>query len=89
MSHPTYTTEQVDQIYHRIRLPEQYRYSPSEETKEITCGDGALELLSALQRHHLANVPFENLELHYSPTKVINTATAWRTTSSSPPCCEP
>jgi arylamine N-acetyltransferase len=73
MPHPTYTTEQVDQIYHRIRLPEQYRYSPSEETKEITRGDGALELLSALQRHHLANVPFENLELHYSPTKVINT----------------
>jgi arylamine N-acetyltransferase len=73
MPHPTYTTEQVDQIYHRIRLPEQYRYSPSEETKEITRGDGALELLSALQRHHLANVPFENLELHYSPTKGINT----------------
>jgi arylamine N-acetyltransferase len=73
MPHPTYTTEQVDQIYHRIRLPEQYRYSPSEETKELTRSDGALELLSALQRHHLANVPFENLELHYSPTKVINT----------------
>jgi arylamine N-acetyltransferase len=72
MSQPMYTTEQVHQIYGRIRLPQKYRHDPS-ETKELTRGDGGLELLSTLQRHHLANVPFENLELHYSPTKVINT----------------
>ena len=72
MSQPTYSTEQVHQIYDRIRLPSKYRHDPS-ETKELTRGDGGLELLSTLQRHHLANVPFENLELHYSPTKVINT----------------
>ena len=72
MSQPTYTAEQVYQIYDRIRLPQKYRHDPS-ETKELTRGDGGLELLSTLQRHHLANVPFENLELHYSPTKVINT----------------
>jgi arylamine N-acetyltransferase len=71
MSHPTYTTEQVHQIYDRIRLPQKDRHSPSEETKAIARGDGGLELLSALQRHHLANVPFENLELHYSPKKEI------------------
>ncbi|KAM0690255.1 hypothetical protein Q7P36_009022 [Cladosporium allicinum] len=74
MSQPTYSTEQVHQIYDRIRLPSKYRHDPS-ETKELTRGDGGLELLSTLQRHHLANVPFENLELHYSPTKVINTDT--------------
>lgn len=73
MSRPTYTTEQVHQIYDRIKLPQKYRHSPSSEIKELTRGNGGLELLSALQRHHLANVPFENLELHYSPTKVINT----------------
>lgn len=73
MSHQTYTPEQVYQIYDRIRLPEKHRHNPSEETKELARGNGGLELLSALQRHHLANIPFENLELHYSPTKVINT----------------
>jgi arylamine N-acetyltransferase len=73
MSRPTYTTDQVHQIYDRIRLPPTYRHSPSALTKEIVSGHGGLGLLSALQRHHLANIPFENLELHYSPTKVINT----------------
>jgi arylamine N-acetyltransferase len=73
MSRPTYTTEQVHQIYDRIRLPQKYRHNPSPETKEFALGNGGLELLSALQRHHLSSIPFENLELHYSPTKVINT----------------
>ena len=73
MARPTYTKEQVYQIYDRIHLPEIHRHSPGEESKTIARGDGGLKLLSALQRHHLANVPFENLELHYSPTKVINT----------------
>ena len=68
-----YTAEQVHQIYDRIKLPAKYRHNPSSETKELSRSNGGLELLSALQRHHLANVPFENLELHYSPTKVINT----------------
>ena len=65
MARATYTKEQVHQIYDRINLPKAYRHNPGE--------DDGLKLLSALQRHHLANVPFENLELHYSPTKVINT----------------
>ena len=73
MSQPNYTAEQVHQIYDRIQLSQRYRHNPGPESKEIARGDGGLELLSALQRHHLANVPFENLELHYSPTKVINT----------------
>ena len=73
MSHQMYTAEQVHQIYDRIKLPAKYRHNPSSETKELSRSNGGLELLSALQRHHLANVPFENLELHYSPTKVINT----------------
>lgn len=73
MSRPTFTTEQVHQIYDRIRLPQKYRHNPNDQTKELALGNGGLELLSALQRHHLSNIPFENLELHYSPTKVINT----------------
>lgn len=73
MVRPTYTQEQIYKIYDRINLPKQYRHSPGEELSKIARGDRGLELLSALQRYHLANVPFENLELHYSPTKIINT----------------
>ena len=73
MSRTSYTEEQVQQIYDRIKLPAKYRHSLGEETKQITRSDAGLELLATLQRFHLANVPFENLELHYSPTKVINT----------------
>ena len=73
MARATYTKEQVYQIYDRINLPKPHRHDPGEESKTIARGDDGLRLLSALQRHHIANVPFENLELHYSPTKVINT----------------
>jgi arylamine N-acetyltransferase len=73
MGRATYTEEQIHKIYDRINLPERYRHSPGKELSNIIAGDGGLELLYALQRYHLANVPFENLELHYSPTKVINT----------------
>jgi arylamine N-acetyltransferase len=73
MARATFTKEQVHQIYDRINLPKTYRYDPGEESTTVARGDEGLKFLSALQRHHLANVPFENLELHYSPTKVINT----------------
>ena len=73
MARATYTKEQVYQIYDRINLPKPHRHEPGEESKTIARGDDGLKLLSALQRHHIAKVPFENLELHYSPTKVINT----------------
>jgi arylamine N-acetyltransferase len=73
MARATYTKEQIHQIYDRINLPKIYRHDPGEESKAIARSEDGLKLLSALQRHELANVPFENLELHYSPTKVINT----------------
>lgn len=73
MAPSTYTEKQVYQIYDRINLPEKYRHIPGDESKKIARSNDGLRLLAALQRYHLANVPFENLELHYSPTKVINT----------------
>lgn len=73
MSPSRYTEQQVYQIYNRINLPKEHRHTPGEESRKIACSSDGLRLLSALQRYHLANVPFENLELHYSPTKVINT----------------
>ncbi|KAM0721497.1 hypothetical protein Q7P37_002421 [Cladosporium fusiforme] len=30
-----------------------------------------LPILTLLQKHHITSIPFENLELHYSPTKTI------------------
>lgn len=73
MPRPTYTEEQVYQIYDRINLPKQHRHRPGEASKAIARSNDGLAYLSTLQRHHLASVPFENLELHYSPTKVITT----------------
>lgn len=73
MVQSTYTNEQVFQIYDRINLPGIHRHTPGEESKKLARSNDGLKLLSALQRHHIAKVPFENLELHYSPTKIINT----------------
>lgn len=73
MPRPTYTEDQINRIYDRISLPQKHRHRPGPESSTIARGSRSLELLSALQRHHIASIPFENLELHYSPTKVITT----------------
>ncbi|KAF2271585.1 arylamine N-acetyltransferase 1 [Westerdykella ornata] len=58
----TYTREQIEAYFNRIKLPEQHRkYDIAGLTNEE-----ALEYLSLLQRYQLAYVPFENLTLHYS-----------------------
>ncbi|KAF8866475.1 cysteine proteinase [Acephala macrosclerotiorum] len=49
-----YTQAQVEAYLSRVSLP------------EIARSKGSLEYLSALQKHHLVAVPFENLSLHYS-----------------------
>ncbi|KAK4502523.1 hypothetical protein PRZ48_005948 [Zasmidium cellare] len=71
MPRPTYTQEQIFQIYDRINLPAKWRLDV-EEAKRKSGGDQALEYLTVLKRYTLANVPFENLELHYSRTQVID-----------------
>ena len=60
----TCTPEQLQLYYERIQFPQDLRernVSPIARTKE------GLSFLSILQKYQLAAVPFENLELHYSP----------------------
>jgi arylamine N-acetyltransferase len=52
----TYTAAQIQAYFERIQLPKS-----QQDTKSLD-----LAFLALLQRHQLANVPFENLALHYS-----------------------
>lgn len=64
---PVYNAQQIHQIYDRFALPSRYRYEPGEFSKEVIRQLDGHGFLAALVRHMLAAVPFENLELHYSP----------------------
>lgn len=64
---PRYTEEQLKQYFDYIGLPNEARQKlvskdPSDQ----------LDSLTALIRHHLCRVPFENLDLHYAPVKGIS-----------------
>lgn len=61
-SRQTYTPEQIQAYFSRIGLPQSHRNTTSRD----------LSFLTLLQRHQLASVPFENLELHYSPHHTIS-----------------
>ncbi|XPS71832.1 hypothetical protein M3J09_004010 [Ascochyta lentis] len=69
---PHYSISQLHEYFERIRLPQKYRDSPllSNASYAVTKQHG-LPLLQALTRHHTCEVPFENLELHYSAHKTI------------------
>ena len=70
---PLYSKEQIHRFYDRISLPQKHRHDPGPSTNNIhNDKDASLALLSALQRHFLASVPFENLDLHYSPHHSIS-----------------
>ncbi|KAI9885362.1 MAG: hypothetical protein M1823_002833 [Watsoniomyces obsoletus] len=63
---PTYSRQQLDRYYERIEL-----------SVRRVAGDWArkapgLTYLRALQRNHMAHVPFENLSLHYSTDHQIS-----------------
>jgi arylamine N-acetyltransferase len=74
---PRYSTTELHEYFTRIELPKNYLDSPLlsnasyAETKEH-----GLPFLEALTRYHTCNVPFENLELHYSAHKTISLDTA-------------
>ena len=72
-SHPTYSPEQLQLYYDRISLPSHYRELLS-ETPSIGNTARAHSTLAVLQKYHLAAIPFENLELHYSPHHHISVA---------------
>lgn len=65
----TYTPHQVGTYLSHINFPvAEYKHilpGVSTAVETLTC-------LSALQRFHLAAIPFENLSLHYSPARVIS-----------------
>ncbi|KAF1969585.1 arylamine N-acetyltransferase 1 [Bimuria novae-zelandiae CBS 107.79] len=64
---PAYTPAQIAKYFDRLKLPEEQRnYDVTGLNPER-----ALAYLQRLQRHHLAEIPFENLSLHYSPHRQI------------------
>lgn len=70
---PLYTSDQIHQFYKRISLPQQHRHEPGEQTNNlIHDANASLSFLAALQRHCLASIPFENLDLHYSTHHTIS-----------------
>ena len=64
-----YTNLQLESYFERISLPPKYR-DLSRKVGEDTPRD--LEFLTALQKHQLAAVPFENLSIHYSLNHTIH-----------------
>lgn len=64
----TYTPAQIQQYYETIRLPTSHREI---SVSKIANSQEGLEFLTLLQKHQLAFVPFENLELHYSSHHTI------------------
>lgn len=66
---PTYTSAQILEYYSHINLPPQHRHAPGTTSRTVALGpsDAALAYLSALQIYTLCAVPFENLDLHYTP----------------------
>lgn len=65
---PSYTKEQISKYFVRLKLPaKDQKY----DVAELNPKD-ALTYLTLLQKHHLAEIPFENLTLHYSAHHSIN-----------------
>lgn len=56
-----YSPSQITQYLDRISLPTPLRPSPTSTPD--------LKFLAALQRYHLASIPFENLALHYTQSR--------------------
>lgn len=60
---PTFNKEQLSAYFDHVKLPKEYH------------GDNVpldLKFLTALHRHQIAAIPYENLSLHYSQEKTID-----------------
>jgi len=70
LARPTYTPSQLLAFYTHISLPATHRHDPGATSRSVARGPAptALAYLTALQKHTLCAVPFENLDLHYSPS---------------------
>ncbi|MCJ1467014.1 N-terminal acetyltransferase [Pseudocyphellaria aurata] len=72
---PAYTEAQLKRYFERIDLPVSVQdrlLSASSRRDELSSHVEELELLTTLQQHQLAHVPFENLSLHYSTHRTIS-----------------
>ena len=68
-----YSPAQILAYYNRIQLPQAHRHKPGDASAQVARDpQQGLEFLAALQRYHLAHIPFENLGLHYSRDRVIS-----------------
>lgn len=64
----TYSDEQIINYLSFISFPASKHVKISSDTSN----HDALEFLTTLQKHHLAKVPFENLDLHYSKHRIVS-----------------
>ncbi|KAF2213900.1 hypothetical protein CERZMDRAFT_38024 [Cercospora zeae-maydis SCOH1-5] len=70
---PRYSKEQLAAYFQRIKLPENHLSSPVLTDPSLaTTKEHGLPLLKALQLYHVSNIPFDNLELHYSAKKHVS-----------------
>ena len=69
---PQYSTSQLHAYFSLIALPPTFRSSPilADPALALTSIHG-LPFLSALMRHHMAAIPYENLAIHYSPDRNV------------------
>jgi arylamine N-acetyltransferase len=65
---PVFTPVQIAKYYDRLKVPEEQRtYNVAGLSHAET-----LAYLALLQKHHVVEIPFENLALHYSPHRHVS-----------------
>lgn len=70
---PRYSPSELQDYFTRIELPQEHLDSlVLKNAAKASTKDHGLPFLHALTRHHTCNVPFENLELHYSAHKTVS-----------------
>jgi arylamine N-acetyltransferase len=65
----TYSNEQIQAYLSLVSFPTSKYPNFSAKTAS---DEEALEYLTTLQKHHLSHVPFENLDLHYSTSRIVS-----------------
>jgi arylamine N-acetyltransferase len=63
-----FTKDQVSQYFDRLKIPESKQHYDVSNLNN----DEALSYLALLLKHHLAEIPFENLTLHYSTHRQVS-----------------
>ena len=60
----SYSSDQIDQYLSYLEIPDRYRRASDPPLN--------LDFLSTLHTYHLSRIPYENLSLHYSPSRSIS-----------------